>query len=221
MSMFGALEVYQDDIPRSAPMNMAVDEALLGSAAFPTLRFYRWREPALSFGYFGSYAEVADQRSEREIVRRWTGGGVVPHGADLTYSVIIPASHPFFARSSLAIYSGLHDAIREALNENGIAATLANAVSPKISEECFANAVRADVISQGQKIAGAAHRRSRAGLLHQGSIQRAKLPDRFRNDLARALCDRFECKALSQELIDRAATIAEAKYGTIEWLMRR
>jgi lipoate-protein ligase A len=221
MSMFGALEVYQDDIPRSAPMNMAVDEALLGSAASPTLRFYRWRGPALSFGYFGSYAEVADQRSEREIVRRWTGGGVVPHGADLTYSVIIPASHPFFARSSLAIYSGLHDAIREALNENGIAATLANAVSPKISEECFANAVRADVISQGQKIAGAAHRRSRAGLLHQGSIQRAKLPDRFRNDLARALCDRFECKALSQELIDRAATIAEAKYGTMEWLMRR
>src|SRR5450755_3610789 len=111
MSMFGALEVYHDDIPRSAPMNMAVDEALLGSATFPVLRFYRWRSPALSFGYFGSYADVADQRDEREIVRRWTGGGVVPHGADLTYSVIIPASHPFFARSSLAIYSDLHDAI--------------------------------------------------------------------------------------------------------------
>jgi lipoate-protein ligase A len=185
------------------------------------LRFYRWRGPALSFGYFGSYAEVAEQGGDREIVRRWTGGGVVPHGADLTYSVIIPASHPFFARSSLAIYSDLHDAIREALEENGIAATLANAVSPKISEECFANAVRADVISQGQKIAGAAHRRSRAGLLHQGSIQKAKLPDRFRDDLARTVCDRFEYKAVSQELIDRAATIAEAKYGTTRWLRRR
>jgi lipoate-protein ligase A len=221
MSLLGALEVYRDDIPRSAAMNMALDEALLGSATFPMLRFYRWRGPALSFGYFGSYAEVADQRGEREIVRRWTGGGVVPHGADLTYSVIIPASHPFFARSSLAIYSDLHDAIREALNENGIAATLANAVSPKISDECFANAVRADVISEGQKIAGAAHRRSRAGLLHQGSIQKAELPDRFRNDLARAICDRFECRALSQEAIDRATMIAEAKYGTREWLMRR
>lgn len=221
MSLFGALEVYRDDIPRSAAMNMALDEALLESAIFPTLRFYRWRGPALSFGYFGSYADVADQRSEREIVRRWTGGGVVPHGADLTYSVIIPASHPFFARSSLAIYSDLHDAIRTALNANGISATLANAISPKIGEECFANAVRADVISQGQKIAGAAHRRSRAGLLHQGSIQKAKLPDRFRNDLACAVCDRFECRALSKAVIDRAATIAEAKYGTMDWLMRR
>jgi lipoyl(octanoyl) transferase len=221
MSMFGALEVYHDDIPRSPAMNMAVDEALLGTATFPTLRFYSWRSPALSFGYFGSYADVADQKGEREIVRRWTGGGVVPHGADLTYSVIIPASHPFFARSSLAIYSDLHDAIRETLEENGIAASLANAVSPKISEECFANAVRADVISHGQKIAGAAHRRSRAGLLHQGSIQKAKLPNRFRNDLARTICDRFECRALSQEVIDRATTIAETKYGTMEWLMRR
>jgi lipoyl(octanoyl) transferase len=219
--MLDALHVHDDSEPRSAALNMAIDEALLETAASPTLRFYRWRGPALSFGYFGSYADVAHQRSSREIVRRWTGGGVVPHGADLTYSVIIPASHPFFARSSLAVYSDLHDAIREALNENGIPTTLANAVSPKISEECFANAVRADVISQGQKIAGAAHRRSRAGLLHQGSIQKAKLPDRFRNDLARAICDRFEGKALSRELIDRATTIADAKYGTIEWLMRR
>jgi lipoate-protein ligase A len=81
--------------------------------------------------------------------------------------------------------------------------------------------VRADVISEGRKIAGAAHRRSRAGLLHQGSVQSAKLPHRFIADFARTLCDEFERRALSQELIDRATTIAQAKYGTIEWLMRR
>jgi lipoyl(octanoyl) transferase len=221
VNILDELHVYDDSEPRSAALNMALDEALLESAASPTLRFYRWRVPALSFGYFGSYADATDQRREREIVRRWTGGGVVPHGDDLTYSVIIPASHPFFARSSLAIYSDLHDAIREALKANGIEATLANFVSPKVSENCFANAVRADVISEGRKIAGAAHRRSRAGLLHQGSIQNAKLPHRFINDFARTLCDRFEHRSLSQELIDRASTIAQAKYGTTEWLMRR
>ncbi|HEX7518000.1 MAG TPA: hypothetical protein VF345_12045 [Chthoniobacterales bacterium] len=219
--MLDELHVYDDSEPRTAALNMALDEALLESATSPTLRFYRWQGPALSFGYFGSYAGVADQRGDRDIVRRWTGGGVVPHGDDLTYSVIIPASHPFFSRSSLAIYSDLHDAIRGALKANGIDATLANSVSPKVSENCFANAVRADVISEGQKIAGAAHRRSRAGLLHQGSIQNAKLPHRFINDFARTLCDRFERRALSQKLIDRASTIAQTKYGTIEWLMRR
>ena len=145
--MLDELHVYDDSEPRSAPLNMAVDEALLEIAASATLRFYRWRGPALSFGYFGSYADVANQQREREIVRRWTGGGIVPHGDDLTYSVIIPASHPFFARSSLSIYSDLHDAIREALRANGIDATLANSISPKVSEDCFANAVRADVMS--------------------------------------------------------------------------
>jgi len=219
--MLDELDVYDDGEPRSATLNMAVDEALLETASNPTLRFYRWRGPALSFGYFGVYADVEDQRESREIVRRWTGGGVVPHGDDLTYSVIIPAAHPFFARSSLAIYSDLHDAIRGALQANGIDAILANSVSPRVSEDCFANAVRADVILQGRKIAGAAHRRSRAGLLHQGSIQNTELPLRFSDDFARTLCDRFEHRALARELIDRATMIAQAKYGTMEWLMRR
>jgi lipoate-protein ligase A len=219
--MLDQLEVYDDAEPRSAALNMAVDEALLESATSSVLRFYRWRSPALSFGYFGSFADVSEQRAHREIVRRWTGGGVVPHGEDLTYSVIIPARHSFFARSSLEIYSELHDAIRQALTANGVEATLASAVAPKISENCFANAVRADVLSGGQKIAGAAHRRSRAGLLHQGSIQLPGLPAKFMEDFARALCDRFERKTVSPELIARANAIAQAKYATDEWLMRR
>ena len=219
--MLDELHVYDDTEPRPAPLNMAIDEALLETVSAAAIRFYRWRGPALSFGYFGSYADVADQSPEREIVRRWTGGGVVLHGGDLTYSVIIPAGHAFFRHSSLEIYSTVHDAIRRALQAGGVEATLATAAAPKISEHCFANAVRADVISQGRKIAGAAQRRSRLGLLHQGSIQRADLPQRFAQDFARMLCDRFERKSLSQELIDRARTLATVKYGTAEWLRRR
>ena len=146
---------------------------------------------------------------------------MVPHGDDLTYSVVIPVDHSFFARSSFEIYSELHDAIRQVLTANGVEARLASSVAPKVSEHCFANAVRADVLCQGRKIAGAAHRRSRAGLLHQGSIQIQKLPAGFINDFAGTLCDRCERGTLSRELIDRANTIAEAKYGTLEWLMRR
>ena len=219
--MLDALHVYDDLEPRRGALNMAVDEALLETAAFPTLRFYRWEVPSLSFGYFGSFAEVAAQQQDREIVRRWTGGGVVPHGEDLTYSVIVPATHPFFARSSLEIYSELHDAIRRTLNQIGVEATLAKAVAPKISEDCFANAVRADVLSDGRKIAGAAHRRSRAGLLHQGSIQYAGLPERFVRDFPRILCVQPEDKSLSPALLERATALAQTKYGTAGWLRRR
>ena len=219
--MLDALHVYDDREPQSAALNMAVDEALLAEAAVPILRFYRWRLPSLSFGYFGLYAEVAGQSSEREIVRRWTGGGIVPHGDDLTYSVIIPASHPFFARSSPEIYAALHDAIRRALEANGVDAFLADSAAPKVSESCFANAVRADLMSGGQKIAGAAHRRSRAGLLHQGSIQQRDLPERFRSDFGQVLCERYESRTLSPQLMQRAAGIAAMKYSTVEWLRRR
>jgi lipoyl(octanoyl) transferase len=219
--MLDELQVYDGVESRSAALNMAVDEALLERAAAPILRFYRWRRPSLSLGYFGRYAEVANQSNQREIVRRWTGGGIVLHGDDLTYSIVIPASHPWFARSPLEIYAALHEAIRAALEANGVAATLANTAAPRISEACFANAVRADVMSNGQKIAGAAHRRTRAGLLHQGSIQCSDLPSRFRDDFARVLCQRFEPKTLPSEVLELATTIAEAKYGTSEWLRLR
>ena len=72
-------------------MNMAIDEALLETAVIPTIRFYRWRSPALSFGYFGKFSDVAIYAAERDLVRRWTGGGIVFHGDDLTYSIVIPA----------------------------------------------------------------------------------------------------------------------------------
>jgi lipoate-protein ligase A len=218
--MFDRLLVFDDFEPKPAAMNMALDEALLNDCVAPILRFYRWKRLSISFGYFGRYAEVATESEQRNLVRRWTGGGIVSHGADLTYSVIVPRDHSFFERSSTEIYAAVHEAICRALQANGMEAFLANGATPKVSEACFANAVRADVMIGDQKIAGAAHRRSRAGLLHQGSIQRNDLPERFRADLAKILCPRFERMALPPEVSKRAAELAETKYGTREWLTR-
>ena len=66
--MLDELLLYDDLEPKSAALNMAVDEALLESTTSPALRFYRWRAPAISFGYFGVYADVSDQREQRDIV---------------------------------------------------------------------------------------------------------------------------------------------------------
>jgi lipoate-protein ligase A len=218
--MLDGLQLFEDRGERSAAQNMAVDEALLADCAAPVLRFYRWQRPSISFGYFGRYAEVAAESDGREMVRRWTGGGIVPHGEDLTYSLVVPRGHFFFERSSVEIYAAVHDAICRALQANGMEALLANGGGPKVSEVCFANAVRADVMSGGQKIAGAAQRRTRAGLLHQGSIQRNDLPERFREDLAGILCPQFDRMTLSSKLSEQAAEIAAKKYGTNEWLTR-
>ena len=69
-TLFAELTIYHDESPHSAAMNMAIDEALLESATIPTIRFYRWRSPALSFVYFGKFSYVAIYIAERELVRR-------------------------------------------------------------------------------------------------------------------------------------------------------
>ena len=219
--MVEQLDVFDDLEGREAALNMAIDEALLEIASVPILRFYRWNRPALSFGYFGLYAEAAREAGDRHLVRRWTGGGIVPHGEDLTYSVILPASDPLFSKSSREIYAAIHEAIQQALHANGIAASLLDRPAPRTSDLCFANAVHADLMINGNKIAGAAHRRTRRGLLHQGSIQHPDLSPKFRTDLAEFVCARYQARRLSLDLLNRAETIRDHKYATHEWLTRR
>ena len=68
--LFTALHICRDNAPHSSAMNMAIDEALLEHAAVPSIRFYQWHSSALSFGYFGKFADVADYSIERDLVRR-------------------------------------------------------------------------------------------------------------------------------------------------------
>jgi lipoate-protein ligase A len=228
MSVFAALEIYRDDASRSAAMNMAIDEALLEIATAPSIRFYRWDHPALSFGYFGKFADVANHAGERDLVRRWTGGGIVFHGDDLTYSIIIPASDPVFTESSMSIYESLHRALCTALLATGERAVVAAVADrgagvshPGYNGLCFANPVRADVLLNGQKVAGAAQRRTRRGLLQQGSIQHVDLAEDFAERFARALSPKPIMQKLNGSMLDRAGEIAKQRYGTETWLRKR
>jgi lipoyl(octanoyl) transferase len=224
---FRALEVCHDQAARSAAMNMAIDEALLECITVPAIRFYRWQSPALSLGYFGRFADVASYRGERDLVRRWTGGGIVFHGQDLTYSVVIPASDAAFNESSISIYENIHRALVDALEESGQRAILAAiAAGGGFSEvndpgyNCFANPVRADVIMDGRKIAGAAQRRTRRGLLQQGSIQGTELGDNLAEQFAHALSANCRERKVDEEILKLARELAERKYGTESWLQK-
>ena len=231
MSIFAKLDVYHDAMPRSASVNMAIDEALLEIEKMPSIRFYRWTSPALSFGYFGKFADVATYATQRDVVRRWTGGGIVFHGDDLTYSVIIPAHHVVFGESSIVIYEKIHRSLRNALAANGERAELACVAGVAdacaavgdhgYNGACFANPVHADVMVNGRKVAGAAQRRARAGLLHQGSIQYVDLAPDFAERFARVLSANCNQRDIDNELLNRAREIAEEKYQTVDWLRRR
>jgi lipoyl(octanoyl) transferase len=235
-SLFAALTVYHHDTPRSAAMNMAIDEALLEGLTVPVVRFYRWQSPALSFGYFGRFADVAKYQGKRDLVRRWTGGGIVFHGEDLTYSILIPANDAAFAEASMWVYEKIHRALCEALVRKELNAVVAGVDDPGLcsattgamrialsdaGDRCFANPVRADVMINGRKVAGAAQRRTRCGLLQQGSIQGIDLGDSLTDQFAGALSANCREEKLNEEILKLARKLAEQKYGTESWLRKR
>src|ERR1043166_9908910 len=91
---------------------MAVDEALLEAMprlGMPVLRFYGWTEPAASFGYFQKYAQVERATFLRPLVRRPTGGGIVPHDADWTYSLTFPTSNDWYSLRAVESYRRGHE----------------------------------------------------------------------------------------------------------------
>lgn len=214
------LHFYQDGAAENAAMNMAIDEALLEFVQAPSLRIYNWKQPSLSFGYFGAFAEVEHETKKRDLVRRWTGGGIVFHGADLTYSFILPAKGREPLPPAREIYLRVHEAIRRALSSH-LSVDLAAENAPKISGACFANPVAADVMSEGKKIAGAAQRRTRLGLLQQGSIQLASLPASFAETFARELSPNFTRKEFPARVLSHAEDLATGKYGADAWLRQR
>jgi lipoate-protein ligase A len=160
--------------PGGAAFNMAMDEALLEAMPRlqePVVRFYGWTEPAASFGYSQKYSEIARATRLRPLVRRPTGGGLVPHDADWTYSLAFPTMHEWYALSAVESYRRAHAWIQRAFAELSISTELADCCRRPESGQCFVGYEKFDVLWHGKKIAGAAQRRSKLGLLIQGSVQ--------------------------------------------------
>src|SRR6266581_655875 len=149
MSIFAAFDVYHDIAPHSAAMNMAIDEAMLGSAASPS------------------------------------------------------------------IYAAIHEALRTALIANGERAELeavaavcgsirnSATVTDRRYNDCFAHPVRADVLLNGRKVAGAAQRRTRDGLLQQGSVQYVDLGNGLTERFAQALSANCSERKITDEVLNR------------------
>jgi lipoate-protein ligase A len=166
--------------PGNPALNMALDEALLESTSRlgrPVLRFYGWTEPAATFGYFQKYADVERATHWRPLIRRPTGGGIVPHDADWTYSLAFPPGNEWHLLKAEESYRRIHEWIQSAFRKLNVTTELAlrsqrSAIrNPQSAIGCFAGYEKFDVLWHGKKIAGAAQRRNKLGLLIQGSVQ--------------------------------------------------
>jgi lipoate-protein ligase A len=164
--------------PADGIWNMAVDEMLLERApeqATACLRFYGWSEPTLSLGYFQAYADREEHPSSLPcaVVRRLTGGGAILHDTELTYSVVLPSTHPL-ANHRDELYGAIHGCLIEALGCLGIAARLCEAAGKTETFQepflCFQRRSAGDVLIGQTKICGSAQRRRNGAVLQHGSL---------------------------------------------------
>jgi lipoate-protein ligase A len=233
------------------------------------LRFYGWTEPAATFGYFQKYADVERATRLRPLIRRPTGGGIVPHDADWTYSLAFPPGHEWHSLKAEESYRRVHEWIQSAFAKLNVTIELASApnshpspkgyggpaelpsfaqrlrragrtpiLRPEATEgrpnsemgQCFIGHEKFDLLWHGRKIAGAAQRRNKLGLLIQGSVQSRCIGIAIaRTDWQKAMGDvgrvefgvEWSDFAPDETLRERAEFLAKQKYSQMEFIRKR
>lgn len=214
------LLVWNDGEGRTASEHMAFDEWML-SLQSPCLRAYRWDHAAVSVGTMASAQAAASFAEERPWVRRWTGGGIVEHGSDLTISLALPAAALTGKLDARVIYGWIHRAAEKALRPIVSEVRAADARDFINGPQCFESPVCSDLMLGDAKVLGGALRRSRAGILYQGSLQRVLPPDDFLPLMAANLADK--CVAWHPDLAAESAakSLARSRYASDDWKFRR
>lgn len=216
------LEVWIDEGARSPHEQMAIDEACFDLTRIdhlPRVRFYRWAAPALTIGYFDSYP----LEEARPIVRRITGGGLVEHGADMTFCLTLPTGVPATQTSTSNRYHWINCSLGKALLTQGIETRLEES-SPGTSGPCFAAPVQWDLLdSRGEKIAGGAQRNSRGNVIHQGSVQKGSDAAILKGEWISPFSDLLAkqshppTRETIDEIIDRSRETLHQKYEKDSW----
>ena len=168
-----------------AAENMALDFLLLQRYPAPGMarfRHYEWRTQAFTFGLSQALDYIRANLPPGQafdLCRRPTGGGLVDHRNDWTYGLVIPRAHALFEAPATQAYRDVHAALAAAMQTLGEPVALQDKRHP--TEEgptiCFERPELYDVLNTvtGAKIAGAAMKRNKNGLLLQGSIEKSRV----------------------------------------------
>ncbi|MBU5637487.1 lipoate--protein ligase family protein [Geomonas sp. Red69] len=217
-----------DTGPLDGPANMALDEALLNcfqkDRSRPVLRLYGWNPATLSVGRYQDAAAALNLDLCRDegvpVVRRMTGGGIIYHAAEVTYSLVCAPEH-------LGDRTGVKDGFRKlcgfllgTYQRLGLDARFAVDCNPdeeRLGERtsfCFAGKEEFDVVVNDRKIGGNAQRRLSGAILQHGSIPlenrvqqglrylKEPAPGAARSVSLAELGQKQECDGLKRLLVD-------------------
>lgn len=200
---------------------MALDEAVLVMSPPDALvlRVYEWKGEGCTFGFSQKYEDAkAACKAGVAPVRRATGGGIVHHDGDVTFSLVFPWDKTCAPET---IYKNIHRGIHQALKASGTANGMwsPRVKAPGIAASCFARAEKADLVdADDNKILGGALRKKGAKGLYQGSL-RVKVSSEVVTD---GITREFGSPSLE---IHPAWLVSgrklETRYRSAEWNQRR
>lgn len=165
----------------------------LPKLSHPILHLYDWQGDSATYGCFIEPSAFLNmehvQTMNLFLAKRPTGGGIVFHISDFAFSVLIPANHPKFSINTLDNYALINQAVISTIQkiQKTMNPELLPVEAPPLDKHCqtfcMAKPTKYDVIVQNKKIGGASQRRTKFGLLHQGTISIALLPNDYLRDL--------------------------------------
>lgn len=191
---------------KTALENMADDFFLLENLNEPLLRFYRFSSLSVTHGYFLDPLQFLKMpgiaKHKLQIAKRPTGGGLIFHGFDFTFSLLIPIGHPDFVDNVLESYHMINKKVITALQAafNVAPTLLEGRATSSRPGFCMAKPTVYDVLLREKKIGGAAQRRTKKGLLHQSSINLQKIGRPLLEELLQDMVVIDEMEACSEGL---------------------
>jgi len=211
---------------------MAADEVICDTLPSPyTLRFYNWSGAGATFGYSQRIASVrtalGPEKAALPLTRRPTGGGIVLHEGDLTFSFIFHQPGAYFEPAKT--YDRLHRAITESYAREGVSFEL---ITEKTADyrtnspamNCFAKPVNLDILYNGKKVLGGALRKFGDHMLYQASFQAPGARDNaasHRKLIVGALGAEFDLSwrtaGFSGPETEKTKELALSKYGSSGW----
>ena len=224
---------------------MALDFLLLQrypTPAAPRFRHYDWHRQAFTFGFGQKIAFVREKLAADlpcDLCRRPTGGGIVDHRNDWTYALVLPRGHTLYEERATQSYRIVHECLASALAALGqpaVVKTAEDKAGPVVPDVpvapgvCFERAELYDVINfrTGAKIAGAAQKRNKHGLLFQGSIEKGNLGpvdwDEFQARFTAALAQTLAAEAAATpwpDLNEDEVSGLMEQYSAPEWMEYR
>lgn len=169
--------------------NMRRDARLLAHAergGEAVLRLFRFAPAGITLGMSQAPKRELDLERCRADGIPWavrpTGGRAIFHAEEWTFALAAAIGDPRWGGDAAASYDRLGEAIVSSFRRLGIPAARTRgrlrrsehpAWAPRAAgptSPCFASTGRHEIVLEGRKLAGTAQRRTRAGMLQQGSV---------------------------------------------------